>query len=89
MAANPVKWNISVAGGTENNENLYSLRKQRIQIIFFALTCKSLNMRVKIMNFHIPLVAASEEGTAQTHFYSGGCKVVASGALFKSHASEA
>ena len=28
-------------------------------------------MRVKIMNFRIPLVVASEEGTAQTNFLIG------------------
>ena len=39
-------------------------------------------MRVEIMNFRIPLVVASEEGTAQTNFYNWGCKVIASGALF-------
>ena len=33
------------------------------------------------MNFRIPLVVASEEGTAQTNFYNWGCKVIASGAL--------
>ena len=38
-------------------------------------------MRVKIMNFRIPLVVASEKGTAQTNFYNWGCKVIASGAL--------
>ena len=61
-----MKWNISVAGGKENNENLYSL--------FVGLW-------KEIMNFRIPLVVASEQGTAQTQIYFGGCKVLASGAL--------
>ena len=29
-----------------------------------ALYCATIDMRVKIMNFRIPLVVASEEGTA-------------------------
>ena len=37
-------------------------------------------MRVKIMNFRIPLVVASEKGTAQTYFYNWGCKGLTSGA---------
>ena len=45
-------------------------------------------MRVKIMNFHIPLVVASEKGSAQTNFYNWGCKVLTSGALFRSYASK-
>ena len=38
-------------------------------------------MRVGIMNFRIPLVVASEEGTAQTIFYKWCCKGLTSGAL--------
>ena len=37
---------------------------------------------VEIMNFRIPLVVASEQGSAQTNFYNWGCKVIASGASF-------
>ena len=40
------------------------------------------------MNFRIPLVVASEKGTAQTQIYFGGCKGLTSGALFKFRASE-
>ena len=39
-------------------------------------------MCVGIMNFRIPLVVASEKGTAQTNFYNWGCKGLTSGAPF-------
>lgn len=38
-------------------------------------------MRLENIHFRIPLVVASEEGTAQTNLYDWGCKVIASGAL--------
>ncbi len=38
-------------------------------------------MRVGILIFRIPLVVASEKGTAQTKIYFWGCKVTTSGAL--------
>ena len=36
MEAHPVKWNISVAGGKENNENLKLLRWIVIKTIRYA-----------------------------------------------------
>ncbi len=38
-------------------------------------------MRGEILNFRIPLIVASEQGTAQTNFFNWGCKVTTSGAL--------